>query len=178
MHTLTPTHPPVQYILCSDRSLYFSFILGGTSCKEPACQGRIHRDKGSIPGSGKSPGEGNGNPLEYSCLGNPMHRGAWQATVHGVGKSQTWLKWLSMHTHFPFMVLITPCNHIPLYNYFIYFLAALRGLWDLSSPTRYWTKTTTVKVLSPSHWGSSLHLCLISWWIRSSMRAGPMLALR
>ena len=42
----------------------------------------------SIPGSGKFPGEGNGNPLQYSCLGNPMDRGAWQASVHGVVKSQ------------------------------------------------------------------------------------------
>ena len=41
------------------------------------------RDLGSIPGSGRSPGEGNGNPLQYSCLGNPMGRGAWRATVHG-----------------------------------------------------------------------------------------------
>ena len=46
-------------------------------------------DMGSIPGSGRSPGEGNGNPLQYSCLENPMDRGAWQATVHGVAKSQT-----------------------------------------------------------------------------------------
>ena len=43
-------------------------------------------DAGSIPGSGRSPGEGNGNPLQYSCLGNPMDRGAWWATVHGVAK--------------------------------------------------------------------------------------------
>ena len=41
-------------------------------------------DVGSIPGSGRSPGRGNGNPLQYSCLGNPMDRGAWQATVHSV----------------------------------------------------------------------------------------------
>ena len=46
-------------------------------------------DPGSIPGSGRSPGEGNGNPLQYSCLENPMARGAWWATVHGVAKSQT-----------------------------------------------------------------------------------------
>ena len=44
---------------------------------------------GSIPGLGKSPGEGNGNPLQYSCLENPMERGAWWATVQGVTKSQT-----------------------------------------------------------------------------------------
>ena len=46
-------------------------------------------DLGSIPGSGRSPGEGNGNPLQYSCLENSMDRGAWWATVHGVVKSQT-----------------------------------------------------------------------------------------
>ena len=44
------------------------------------------RDAGSVPGSGRSPGEGNGNPLYYSCLGNPMDRGAWQVTIHGVAK--------------------------------------------------------------------------------------------
>ena len=43
-------------------------------------------DSGSIPGSGRSPGEGNGNPLQYSCLGNPMNTGAWWATVHVVAK--------------------------------------------------------------------------------------------
>ena len=46
-------------------------------------------DMGSIPGLGRSPGEGNGNPLQSSCLGNPMDRGTWWATVHGVAKSQT-----------------------------------------------------------------------------------------
>ena len=45
-------------------------------------------DMGSIPGSGRSPREGNGNPLQYSCLRNPMDRGAWWATVHEVAKSQ------------------------------------------------------------------------------------------
>ena len=48
-------------------------------------------DLGSIPGSGRYPGEGNGYPLQYSCLGNPMDRGAWWATVHGVTKSWTQL---------------------------------------------------------------------------------------
>ena len=54
--------------------------------KEYACNAG---DPDSIPGSGRSPGEGHGNPLQYSCLGNPMDRGAWQVTVHGVTKS--WL---------------------------------------------------------------------------------------
>ena len=52
----------------------------------PACRAG---DPCSIPGSGRCPGEGNGNPLQYSCLENSMDRGAWQATVHGVAKSQT-----------------------------------------------------------------------------------------
>ena len=53
------------------------------------------RDTDSIPGLGRSPGEGNSNPLQYSCLENSMDRGIWWATVHGVAKSWIWLKWLS-----------------------------------------------------------------------------------
>ena len=60
----------------------------------PANAGDI-RDVGLIPGSGRSPGGGNGNSLQYSCLENPMDRGAWRATVHGITKSQTRLKQLS-----------------------------------------------------------------------------------
>ena len=54
-------------------------------------QTHVHRvgDAGSIPGLGRSPGEGNGNPLQYSCLENPMDRGAWEATAHEVAKSRT-----------------------------------------------------------------------------------------
>ena len=55
------------------------------------------RDVGSIPGSGKSQGGGHDNPLQYSCLENPMDRGAWQAMVHRVTKNQTPLRQLSMH---------------------------------------------------------------------------------
>ena len=57
---------------------------------------------GSIPGSGRSPGGGHGNPLQYSCLDNPMDRGAWWATVHRIAKSQTQLKGLSMHALFAY----------------------------------------------------------------------------
>ena len=59
---------------------------GGSDSKESACN---ERDQGLIPGLGRSPGQGNGLPLQYSCLENSMDRGAWQATVHGVAKSQT-----------------------------------------------------------------------------------------
>ena len=65
----------------------------------PASAGDI-RDAGLIPGLGRSSEEGNGNPLQYSCLENPMDRGAWWATVHGVTKSQTRLQQLNTHTHF------------------------------------------------------------------------------
>ena len=51
--------------------------------KKMPANARDKRDMGSIPGSGRSPGEGNGNPLQYSCLENPTDRGAWQAAVHG-----------------------------------------------------------------------------------------------
>ena len=62
----------------------------------PAHAGDI-RDVGSVPGLGRSPGGGHGNPLQYSCLENPMDRGAWQATIHRVAMSQTQPKQLSGH---------------------------------------------------------------------------------
>ena len=58
------------------------------------------RDAGSIPGWGRSSGGRHGNPLQYSCLENPMDREAWWAKAHGVTKSQTWPKWLSVALHF------------------------------------------------------------------------------
>ena len=59
---------------------------GGSEGKESACNAG---DLSSIPGSGKAPGEGNGNPLQYSCLENPMDGGPWRATDHRVAKNQT-----------------------------------------------------------------------------------------
>ena len=68
--------------------------------KNPACQSRrCKRDTGSIPRSGRSPGEGNGNTLQYSCLENPMDRGAWRSTVHRIVQSWTQLKQLSTAQH-------------------------------------------------------------------------------
>ena len=60
--------------------------------KNPPANAGDARDLGSIPGLGGSPGGGHGNPLQYSCLGDPMDRGAWPATVHGIAKSRTQLK--------------------------------------------------------------------------------------
>ena len=73
--------------------------------KESACN---VGDTGSTPGSERSPGEGNGNPLQYSCLENAMDRGAWRGTVHGITKSQAQLnKW-----HFQFLKSINNCTKI------------------------------------------------------------------
>ena len=72
VHTRTHTHTPLT------SSLGF---LGVSACKESTCSVGY---PGSVPGSGRSPGEENDNPLQYSCLGNPMDRGDWLATVHGV----------------------------------------------------------------------------------------------
>ena len=66
--------------------------------KNPLAHAGNVRDVGSIPGSGRSPGGGHGNPLQYSNLENPMDRGAWRAPVHGVAENRTGLSDLA-HTH-------------------------------------------------------------------------------
>ena len=81
------------------------------SSKESACKAG---DPGLIPGSGRFPREGNGNPLQYSCLENPMDRGPWQATVHGTAKSGTRLKRLSMHA---FCILCIFVQYLYFYMY-------------------------------------------------------------
>ena len=65
--------------------------------KSPSAHAGDLRDVGLIPGSGRSPGRQQGNPLQYSCLENPMDREAWRATVRRVSKSRTRLRWLSIH---------------------------------------------------------------------------------
>ena len=68
--------------------LFSCGLPGGSDDKDSGCNAR---NPGLIPGSGRFPREVNGNPFQYSCLENPMDRGGWQATVHGVTKSQTQL---------------------------------------------------------------------------------------
>ena len=65
---------------------------GGSNSKESACNAGVESDGGSIPGSGRCPGAGNGSPLQYSCLENPMNRGIWWTTVCGVAKIWTRLR--------------------------------------------------------------------------------------
>ena len=68
------------------------------SSEESTCNAGDTGDVGSICGLKRSPGGEHGNPLQYSCLENPMERGTWEATVHGVAKSLTLMKWLRTHT--------------------------------------------------------------------------------
>ena len=96
-------------------SIYPGYIIckcfhGNSDGKESAC---FARNWGSIPGSGRSPGEGSGYLLQYSCLENPMGRGTWLATVHGVAKTWIQLKWLNMHDYlqvFSFSLGQLSCN--------------------------------------------------------------------
>ena len=72
-------------------------LPGGSMVKNPPTNAG---DVDTIPGSGRFPGGGNGKPLQYSCLGNPMDRGAWWATIHGVAKSRTGLTDFTFTFHF------------------------------------------------------------------------------
>ena len=77
----------------------WSGFPGGASGKKPSPSAGDIRDTGLIPASGRSSGGRHGNPLQYSCLQNPMERGAWQAAVRGDTKSSTRVKQLSMHAY-------------------------------------------------------------------------------
>ena len=93
--------------LISSRYVYgytniYLFIYGlpwWLSGKESACSAGAAERQGFNPWVRKIPGGGHGNPLQYSCLGNPMDRGTWQATVNWISKGQRWLKQLSMHIY-------------------------------------------------------------------------------
>ena len=73
---------------------------GSSAGKESTCNAGTTEDVGWIPGLGRSPGGRHGDPLQYSCLENPMDKGAWRATVHRVAKSRTQLKQLGMHKNY------------------------------------------------------------------------------
>ena len=90
---------PFQYLLIFPLSNVLHWLTGGASGKELACQCRRHKRYKFDPWSGKILWRTACNPLQYTCLENPMDRRAWWATVHGVTQSQTWLKWLNTHRH-------------------------------------------------------------------------------
>ena len=96
--------------------LFIKCFPGGSDGKESACN---VGDQGSIPGSGRSPGEGHGNSLQYSCLKNLLDRGAWWATVHGISKSGTQLSdW-----HFLSVLLLVCILWVVLLRLFLFIIA-------------------------------------------------------
>ena len=113
--------PYLDYVLIHGSANIFlisSFhFFGGSEDKASTCNAG---DLGSIPGLERSLGEGNGNSLQYSCLENPMDRGAWQATVHGVTKSRTWLsnftftfhKWIYSRNTFVWKMVFLPLQKV------------------------------------------------------------------
>ena len=121
---------------------------GGSDGKESACNAG---EPGSIPGSGRSPEEGHGNPLQYSCLENPMDRGAWRATVQGISKSQTQLKWLTLSHTFT-------CAYI----FFVYFaegfIESNKYIWNATLPN-WWAIFKNPLSCLPHSWGYGLGLC-------------------
>ena len=126
-------------------------------------------DPGSILVLGKSPGEGNGNPFQYSCLEHPMNRGVWKATVHGVTKSWTWLSYshfLFLHKHsFPYYQYLSPEWYI-YYNWWTYVdtssLPKVHGLhWSLSLVLYIlciWTNVCHISIIIVPYRVSSLFL--------------------
>ena len=95
-HESQHARPPCRSVVSGSVALLKEDFPGGSDGKATAYNAG---DLGSIPGSGSSPGDANGSPLQYSCLENLMDRGVWWATVHKVAQSQTWLKWLNTHTY-------------------------------------------------------------------------------
>ena len=99
LHARPPCLSPTVGIYSNSGLLQILYHLsrpGGSEVKVSACNAG---DLGSIPGSVRSPGEENGNPLQYSCLENPMDSGAWWDTVHVVTKSRTWLSYFTFFFH-------------------------------------------------------------------------------
>ena len=89
----TPHHHGISVITDVPTVIYHNYLKFPSSRLKTHLPMQETRDEGLIPGSGRSPGGGHGNSLQYSCLENPMDREAWWATVNRVPKSWTWLKW-------------------------------------------------------------------------------------
>ena len=141
------------------------FFFGGSEVKESACNAG---DLGLIPGSGRSPGEGNGNPLQYSCLENPLDGGVWWATVHRVAKSQTRLSDFA-HTPLQYFSSQAPTFHpdvnvaswalVLSYATNTSFPSCATSLFHVS-----WLKYFNYKFGNCSRFHCSLLPCLLALW--------------
>ena len=129
---------------CIKRRCYYTLrgFPGGASGEEPTCQWRRYK-RVSIPGWGRSPGVGHGNPLQYSCLRNPMDRGAWRAIVQRVTKSLIGLKQLSTHKNWYIDIILV---YNTLKRMFSSFCGVFKRLPRLRS-----TQTVTIYGGSKSH---------------------------
>ena len=130
---LSPSGPILYNLL-----MYPQGFSGGTSCKGPTCQCRRRKRGGFNPWvrSGRSPGGGSGNPLQHSCLENPMDKGALWATVHRVTKSRTRLKQLS--THAPSAPETVPGTHMCTINncwWMVWTIPKLKALFPMCHAT-------------------------------------------
>jgi len=104
--TLLIRYPGLIFILFFFLDYRLCRLSRWLNSKESTCNAGATGDAVLIPRSGRSPGRGHSNLLQYSCLKNPTDRGAWRATVHGVTKSRTRLKRLSMHSHTDYVALV------------------------------------------------------------------------
>ena len=96
-HHLHSWDPETSVLSHQHWGRHLAWFPSGLVVKNPPANAGDSEDLGSVPGLGRSPGGGNGNRLQYSCLGNPMDRRAWPATVHRVAKNRIRLRQLSMH---------------------------------------------------------------------------------
>ena len=167
--------------------LWLSLVL--LVVKNPPPSAGDVRDTGSIPGLGRAPGEGNGYPLQYSCLENPMDRGSWWVPGHGVAKSRTWLKQLSIHSiqllylSGP-LLRLKPLPQILLSPFLLSSLFALRGAWEPSIlPSLHWVLEFSqgCKNCAPSHTssfvsfsiGEAMQFCSLAGGLISDCLASP-----
>ena len=147
--SLRQTHPRRSHF--GKKGPHFKHFSSGSEDKASACNAG---DLGSIPGSGRSPREGNGNPLQYSCLENPMDGGAWWATVHRVAKSPTGLSNFTF-TFFSFQAQV--CKRLP----------ETLGHHLSAGPARKQqprTKNQTDSSPQESHMRNSFHGCVGKVW--------------
>ena len=127
------------------------------------------RDMGLIPGSERSPGRGNGNPLQYSCLENPIDRGGWRATVYRFEKSQTRLKQLSMHaqiTAHQTSLSLTICWSLPKFlsiesvmpSHHLILCHPLLLLPSIFSSIKIFTNESALHIRLPKYWSFSFNI--------------------
>ena len=141
---------------------------GGLDRKGSACNAR---NLGLIPESQRFPGEGNGYPLQYSCLENPMDRGGWRATVHGVAKSWTWLSDWYFHFHmFVHACVLSRFSHGTSSRFRASLVAQL-----VKNPSAMWE--TWVWFLGwedPPEKGMAAHVSILAWRIPWTEKPGGL----